>query len=235
MSETEIELGPIDWVIVEWPPGKEPNGKGLDMIVDLTERGIIRVLDIAFVRKNEDGSVSGGAIGDFDADGTLDLALFGARGGRIGGDPRLREHVGGAVRDQPPQDGRTPRRQRTHSDQRVHRRARRARSGRGLDTDDRREQHTMPLVRMAARTAVVAGTATAVSGRVARRQENKWAEQEAQQQYQEAPPPQQAPPPPAATSTDDKLEQLKQLGELHTAGVLTDAEFEAQKAKILAG
>jgi Short C-terminal domain len=94
----------------------------------------------------------------------------------------------------------------------------------------------MPLVRMAARTAVVAGTATAVSGRVARRQENKWAEQEAAQQpqqYQEAPP-QQAPPP-AATSTDDKLEQLKQLGELKTAGVLTDAEFEAQKAKILAG
>ena len=93
----------------------------------------------------------------------------------------------------------------------------------------------MPLVRMAARTAVVAGTATAVSGRVARRQENKWAEQESQQQYQEAPPPQQAPPPPAGPSTDDKLEQLKQLGELHTAGVLTDAEFEAQKAKILAG
>ena len=93
----------------------------------------------------------------------------------------------------------------------------------------------MPLVRMAARTAVVAGTATAVSGRVARRQENRWAQQESQQQYQEAPPPQQVAPPPAATSTDDKLEQLKQLGELKTAGVLTDAEFEAQKAKILAG
>ena len=85
MSETDIELGPIDWVIVEWPPGSEPNGKGLDMIVDLTERGIIRVLDIAFVRKNEDGSVSGGAIGDFDADGTLDLALFeGASSGVLG-------------------------------------------------------------------------------------------------------------------------------------------------------
>jgi Family of unknown function (DUF6325) len=85
MSETDIELGPIDWVIVEWPPGREPNGKGLDMIVDLTERGIIRVLDIAFVRKNEDGSVSGGAIGDFDADGTLDLALFeGASSGVLG-------------------------------------------------------------------------------------------------------------------------------------------------------
>jgi hypothetical protein len=85
MSDTEIELGPIDWVIVEWPPGTQPNCKGLDMLVDLTERGIIRVLDIAFVRKNEDGTVSGGAISDFDGDGTLDLALFdGASSGLLG-------------------------------------------------------------------------------------------------------------------------------------------------------
>jgi hypothetical protein len=93
----------------------------------------------------------------------------------------------------------------------------------------------MPLVRMAARTAVVAGTATAVSNRVSRRQYNRWSDQadaEAAQQEQAAPPP---PAAPAAASTDDKLEQLKQLGELKTAGVLTDAEFEAQKAKILAG
>jgi hypothetical protein len=89
-----------------------------------------------------------------------------------------------------------------------------------------------------ARTAVVAGTATAVSNRVSRRQANRWAEQDyAQEQaYQEQAPPQPAAPAaPAAPSTDDKLEQLKQLGELKTAGVLTDAEFEAQKAKILAG
>ena len=92
------------------------------------------------------------------------------------------------------------------------------------------------LLRGMARTAVVAGTATAVSNRVSRRQANRWAEQDAQQygyesdQYAAAPP-----PAPAAPSTDDKLEQLKQLGELKTAGVLTDAEFEAQKAKILAG
>jgi putative oligomerization/nucleic acid binding protein len=92
----------------------------------------------------------------------------------------------------------------------------------------------MPLVRMAARTAVVAGTATAVSNRVSRRQYNRWSDQaeaEAAQQEQAAPPP---PAAPAGPSTDDKLEQLKQLGELKTAGVLTDAEFEAQKAKILA-
>jgi Short C-terminal domain len=89
----------------------------------------------------------------------------------------------------------------------------------------------MPLIRAMARTAVVAGTATAVSNRVSRRQANRWAEQDMQQEYPE----QAAPPAPAGTGTDDKLEQLKQLGELKTAGVLTDAEFEAQKAKILAG
>ena len=90
----------------------------------------------------------------------------------------------------------------------------------------------MPLLRAMARTAVVAGTATAVSNRVSRRQADRWAEQEdaSQEAYVE-----QAPPQPAAPSTDDKLAQLKELGELKTAGVLTEAEFEAQKAKILAG
>jgi hypothetical protein len=81
-----------------------------------------------------------------------------------------------------------------------------------------------------ARTAVVAGTATAVSNRVSRRQAGRWAEQDAPQEQQAY-----AEPAPAAPSTDDKLDQLKQLGELKASGVLTDAEFEAQKAKILAG
>ncbi len=85
----------------------------------------------------------------------------------------------------------------------------------------------MPLLRMAARTAVVAGTATAVSGRVQRRQAGRWADQE-------APPEEQAaPPPPAAPSTDDTIAQLKELAKLKDAGVLTDEEFAAQKAKIL--
>lgn len=92
----------------------------------------------------------------------------------------------------------------------------------------------MPLIRAMARTAVVAGTATAVSNRVSRRQANRWAEQDMQQAEQAAPI-QTPPPAPAGGMTDDKLEQLKQLGELKTSGVLTDAEFEAQKAKILAG
>ena len=93
------------------------------------------------------------------------------------------------------------------------------------------------LLRGVARTAVVAGTATAVSNRVSRRQAGRWAQQDQQQyeqQYQE-PPPQQYQPPPAApgAGTGDMIEQLKQLGELKEAGVLTDAEFAVQKAKIL--
>jgi len=88
----------------------------------------------------------------------------------------------------------------------------------------------MGLLRGVARVAVVAGTATAVSNRVSRRQGERWAADE-QQQAAEEPAPAAEP----AAEAPDMMEQLKQLGELHTSGVLTDAEFEAQKAKILAG
>jgi membrane protease subunit (stomatin/prohibitin family) len=83
----------------------------------------------------------------------------------------------------------------------------------------------MPLLRGVARTAVIAGTATHVSNNVSRRQAGKWAEQDAQQQQQYA---QQAAPP-----ADDPMAKLKELGELHKNGVLTDEEFSAAKAKIL--
>jgi hypothetical protein len=86
----------------------------------------------------------------------------------------------------------------------------------------------MGLLRMATRTAVVAGTATAVSGRVARRQNAKWDEQDAQQ-YAQQPAQAQAPPEPE----DDATAQLQKLAALHTQGVLTDEEFAAAKAKIL--
>jgi membrane protease subunit (stomatin/prohibitin family) len=87
----------------------------------------------------------------------------------------------------------------------------------------------MGLVRMAARTAVVAGTATAVSGRVARRQNARWAEEDqsaydqqmAQQQAQQAPP------------AADNTAELQNLAQLHSQGVLTDEEFAAAKAKLL--
>ena len=82
------------------------------------------------------------------------------------------------------------------------------------------------LLRGVARTAVVAGTATAVSNRVSRRQGNRWAQQD-EQQYAQA-------PPPAPAAAPDTVSQLKDLADLKAQGILTDAEFEAQKAKILA-
>jgi hypothetical protein len=87
------------------------------------------------------------------------------------------------------------------------------------------------LLRGVARTAVIAGTATAVSNRVSRRQGNRWAQQE-EQQYAE-PQYAQAPPPAPAAATDT-VTQLKELADLKSQGILTEAEFEAQKAKILA-
>jgi len=91
------------------------------------------------------------------------------------------------------------------------------------------------LLRGVARTAVIAGTATAVSNRVSRRQANRWAAQEqqayGQQGYEQAPPPDDAPPP--ADDMDAKLAQLRELGELKSQGVLSEDEFAAQKRRIL--
>lgn len=99
----------------------------------------------------------------------------------------------------------------------------------------------MGLIGGMARTAVVAGTATAVSNRVSRRQAGRWAAQDMQQQQTYAePPPQQYAPPPAPTpaagvDTDDLIAQLEKLGRLRDSGVLSEAEFEVQKARLLAG
>ena len=91
------------------------------------------------------------------------------------------------------------------------------------------------LLRGVARTAVVAGTATAVSNRVSRRQAGRWAAQEAPPEPQYAPPPPPAPAPQTASGgMDDVLAQLKSLGDLKDQGVLSEAEFEAQKQRILA-
>ena len=90
------------------------------------------------------------------------------------------------------------------------------------------------LVGMAARTAVVAGTATAVSGRVGRRQANKYAEQDAQYtQQQTAAAMQGVDQAAAAPVADDPFEQIEKLSKLHESGALTDEEFAAAKAKIL--
>jgi Short C-terminal domain len=95
------------------------------------------------------------------------------------------------------------------------------------------------LLRGMARTAVVAGTATAVSNRVSRRQANRWAAQSQQQGYQqggyyeEQAPAYEAPPPAPADDMDAKLAQLRELGELKSQGVLSEEEFAAQKRRIL--
>ncbi len=87
----------------------------------------------------------------------------------------------------------------------------------------------MPLLRTVGRTAVIAGTASAVGGRVQHRQNEKWAAQDQQQAAAQAPPP----APVAAAPAEDPIEQLQKLGKLHEQGILTDEEFAAEKAKVL--
>jgi hypothetical protein len=89
------------------------------------------------------------------------------------------------------------------------------------------------LLRGVARTAVVAGTATAVSNRVSRRQAARWAQQGAPDPYGAAPAPEPPPAPAAAAAGPDLVTQLKELAALRDSGVLTDAEFQTQKARIL--
>lgn len=89
------------------------------------------------------------------------------------------------------------------------------------------------LLRGLARTAMVAGTATAVSNRVSRRQAGRWAAQD--QQAYAAPPPAAPPPPAPGPGGDAVIEQLKDLADLRAQGVLSDAEFEGQKRRILGG
>jgi Short C-terminal domain len=91
------------------------------------------------------------------------------------------------------------------------------------------------LLRGVARTAAIAGTATAVSNRVSRRQAGRWAAQDQQQQpqYAEPAPAPAAPAAPEPVSMEDKLAHLKELAALKEQGVLTDAEFEVQKSRIL--
>jgi Family of unknown function (DUF6325) len=87
MSEPEIEVGPIDYLVVEWPPDKQPTGEAMPMLVDLVDRGVIRILDLAFVRKEQDGRIVGLDLEDLDLDGNPELTVFeGASSGLIGED-----------------------------------------------------------------------------------------------------------------------------------------------------
>ncbi|MQS11048.1 DUF1269 domain-containing protein [Streptomyces kaniharaensis] len=80
------ETGPIDYLVVEFP-GNRMTGEGLPLLIDLVDRGVIRILDFAFVRKDTDGTVTGMELADFDGDGLLDLAVFeGVGSGLLGAD-----------------------------------------------------------------------------------------------------------------------------------------------------
>ena len=86
MNDEFAEMGPIDYVVVEFP-GNRMTGEGFPLLVDLVDRGLIRILDLLFVRKEEDGSVVGLEIADLTGDGALDLAVFeGVSSGLLGQD-----------------------------------------------------------------------------------------------------------------------------------------------------
>ncbi|MEU4269724.1 DUF6325 family protein [Streptomyces sp. NPDC026092] len=86
MSEQFDEIGPIDYLVIEFP-GNRMTGEGFPLLVDLVDRGLIRILDLMFIRKDEDGSVTALEIADLTGDGHLDLAVFeGAQSGLLGQD-----------------------------------------------------------------------------------------------------------------------------------------------------
>jgi hypothetical protein len=86
MNDDSQEMGPIDYLVVEFP-GNRMTGEAMPLLVDLVDRGIIRILDLLFVRKELDGTLTGTLVADLDSDGTLDLAVFdGASSGLIGAD-----------------------------------------------------------------------------------------------------------------------------------------------------
>ncbi|MEV8594264.1 DUF6325 family protein [Streptomyces sp. NPDC052012] len=86
MSDEYEDMGPIDYLVVEFP-GNRMTGEGFPLLVDLVDRGVIRIIDLMFIRKDEYGSVTGMEIADFDRDGQLDLSVFdGASSGVLGQD-----------------------------------------------------------------------------------------------------------------------------------------------------
>ena len=234
------EMGPVDYVVLEWPGRRQPTGEAAPLIVELVERGIIRILDVALMAKDEDGSVrtldlgaldddfaefEGASTGLLDAEdleeaakalnpGTCAAVLvwenrWAAPSRLPCGAPAVSSSRAAASRSRPSSP-----------------RSRRSRP------PPEHEGDTMPgLLRGVARTAVVAGTATAVSNRVSRRQTRRWSAQGSDPSGYEEPASEPEAPPAAAP---DPIARLKELAALRDQGILTEEEFAAEKAKILA-
>jgi len=85
VTSENLELGPVDIVVIGFPPDAPRTGEAIPIFVDLVERGIVRVLDVLIVQKDEDGRVSGMELGDLDRHGYAELRVFeGARSGMLG-------------------------------------------------------------------------------------------------------------------------------------------------------
>lgn len=201
--------GPIDYVLIEWP-GRQPRGEAAPALVDLIDRGIVRVLDLLFIAKAEDGSAAGVEIKD-SGEHAEELKLFeGASSGLLSEEDLVEASLAlepetsaallvyenrwaapfaAAVRRSGGQlvaNGRIP--VQSWSSRRWRRLRRPATWLRRRPQLERSE--LMPgLLRGVARTAVVAGTATSVSNRVSRRQAERWASQEERSAAQQAPSP----------------------------------------------
>ena len=243
MAANEEELGPIDIVVIGYPADAPLTGEAAPYLLDLVDQGIIRVLDVLFVMEGEDGTFSGFEATDLSPESLGDFHVFaGASTGMLGADDvdtvaehdragiggardHVREPLGGAVRGRGAAQRRRADRQPADPARGRARRARRDRSQLGT------ERTRMPLLRGVARTAVIAGTATTVSNRVSRRQANKWSQQDAEQAPQQRRRRRAGAAP--AAPTESRVDKLTQLAALKEQGVLTDAEFAAEKARIL--
>ena len=94
MSDTDVELGPIDYIVLEWPAGKQPTGEAMPYLVDLVDRGLIRILDLAFVHKEDDGTIVGLDLDTMGDDPQLTI-FEGAASGILGDDDF--EEAGAAI------------------------------------------------------------------------------------------------------------------------------------------
>ena len=216
-------------------------------MIDLVDRGVIRVIDLAFMAKDEDGTVGAldisnlaeqsdelkellGASSNLLSQEDLDEAANALDPGTAAAILVYENTLGRPVRDRAPQVGRAAGRQRPDPRPAARRGARRQRSCIRLEPREREEKPMPGLLRGVARTAVIAGTATSVSNRVSRRQGERWAQQGT---AAAAGLPGARAGSRAAAPQVDVVEQLEKLGDLRDKGVLTEEEFEAQKAKLL--